>query len=248
MSVLVERDGAVGIITINRPEQRNALNAAVRSGITEALTDLDADNDIRAIVLTGAGTVFSAGADLKEMAETGLSVLPPGFLPDPGAVSKVVIAAVNGPALGGGFMLAQQSDLVVASEDASFGITEARYGRGAPWAAPLPLLIPPRAVVELIATAVPMTASRAFEVGLVNRVVPSGSAGAAAVAMGHEIARNAPLTVGAGKAMVRMVLEQALGVAKEQAEALWEPVYLSADAQEGPRAFAEKRSPRWSGR
>jgi enoyl-CoA hydratase/carnithine racemase len=182
------------------------------------------------------------------MAETGLTVLPPGFLPDTGSASKVVIAAVNGPALGGGFMLAQQADLVVAAEDATFGITEARHGRGAPWAAPLPLLVPPRAVVELIATAVPMTAERAFEIGLVNRVVPAGAAAAAAIAMAHEIARNAPLTVNAGKAMVRMVLAEAMGAVQQRVEELWTPVYLSEDAQEGPRAFAEKRAPQWRGR
>lgn len=248
MSVLVSREGSIGIITINRPEQRNALNDAVRTGLADALAELDGDQSIRVIVLTGAGTAFSAGADLKEMAQTGLTVLPPGFIPDIGAVSKIVIAAVNGPALGGGFLLAQQADLVVAAENATFGITEARYGRGAPWAAPLPLLIPPRAVVELIATAVPISAQRAFELGLVNQVAPDGAALATAVAMAEQIAANAPLTVGAGKAMVRSVVSAALGSSRAEAEQIWNPVYLSQDAQEGPRAFAEKRPPRWQGR
>lgn len=248
MSVIVEREGQIGVITINRPDQRNALNEEVRTGITTALFEFDRDDAIRVVVLTGAGSVFSAGADLKEMAKTGLTVLPPGFIPDVGAISKIVIAAVNGPALGGGFLLAQQADLVVATSTATFGITEARHGRGAPWAAPLPLLIPPRAVVELIATAAPITAERAHALGLVNQVVPEGAARAAAVALAEQIAGNAPLTVAAGKAMVRMVLDEAMGSASSRAEQIWTPVYLSEDAQEGPRAFAEKRPPRWQGR
>jgi enoyl-CoA hydratase/carnithine racemase len=248
MSLLIERDGAVGVLTLNRPDQRNALNAELRSGLAQALTDLDQDESIRVIVVTGSGSVFCAGADLKEMAATGLTVIPSDFIPDIGAISKVVIAAVNGPALGGGFFLAQQADLVVAAESASFGITEAKYGRGAPWAAPLPLLIPPRAVVELIATAMPISARRAYELGLVNQVVPDGAASAAAIAMAQLIAANAPLSVGAGKEMVRSVLSHALGSARDAAEVLWKSVYLSEDAQEGPRAFAEKRPPRWQGR
>jgi enoyl-CoA hydratase/carnithine racemase len=248
MSLLVEREGAVGVLTLNRPEQRNALNAELRGELARALKEFDLDESVRAIVITGSGSVFCAGADLKEMAATGLTVIPSDFIPDIGAVSKVVIAAVNGPALGGGFFLAQQADLVVAAESATFGIPEAKHGRGAPWAAPLALLIPPRAVVELIATAAPISARRGYELGLVNQVVPDGAAAAAALAMAQQIASNAPLSVGAGKQMVRSVLMHALGSAPEVVEALWEPVYLSQDAQEGPRAFAEKRAPRWQGR
>lgn len=247
MSVLLERDGAVGIITLNRPEQRNALNSSLRAGITDALKTFDSDRDIRVVVVAAQGSVFSAGADLKEMAATGLTVIPPDFIPDLGAISKVVIAAVNGPALGGGFWLAQQADMIVAERSATFAIPEAKHGRGAPWAAPLSLLIPPRAVVELISTALPITAERAYELGLVNQVVPDGAAREAALALAQVVAANAPLTVAAGKAMVRQVLTEALG-SRAAIEALWAPVYLSEDAQEGPRAFAEKRAPRWQGR
>ena len=246
MSVLTEIRGEIGIITINRAEQRNALNKEVREGIRNAIAQFDGDDSVRVIILTGAGDkAFSAGADLKEMAETGLKVPPRDFIPDL-ACRKPVIAAVNGVAFGGGFFLVQQADLVIAARHAQFGITEARHGRGAPWAYPLPLLIPPRIALEMIATAQPISAQRAYEVGLVNAVAADPMA--AALEMASVIAANAPLSVSAGKAMIRGIVERTIAQEGDLAHALWEPVYLSEDAQEGPRAFSEKRLPRWQGR
>jgi enoyl-CoA hydratase/carnithine racemase len=129
-----------------------------------------------------------------------------------------------------------------------FGITEARHGRGAPWAAALPLLIPPRIALELLLTAQPLTASRAREVGLVNFLVPSLELATASRALAQQIIANAPLSVAAGKAMVRNILDEVLGDVRQRANELWAPVYLSEDAQEGPRAFKEKRLPLWQGR
>ncbi|HEX7404342.1 MAG TPA: enoyl-CoA hydratase-related protein [Candidatus Nanopelagicaceae bacterium] len=238
----------VATITINRPDSRNALNSAVRNGIRTALDSFNKNDQAKVLIITATGNIaFSAGADLKEMSEEHLTIPPDDFIPDL-ATHKPVIAAVNGVALGGGFFLAQQADLVIAASHATFGITEARYGRGAPWAAPLPLMIPPRIALELLLTAQPITAFRAQNVGLVNHVVPSGELLSTSRALAKQIAANAPLTVAAGKAMVRNILEAVLGDARQRANVLWEPVYLSEDAQEGPRAFKEKRSPRWQGR
>ena len=238
----------IAIITIDRPEARNALNSAVREGIRTAVAEFTENDQAKVLILTGVGEVaFSAGADLKEMSEQGLQIPPDDFIPDL-ATHKPVIAAVNGAALAGGFFLAQQADLVIAAEHATFGITEARHGRGAPWAAPLPLMIPPRVALELLLTAQPISATRAMEVGLVNHVVPIADLTAASRALAHQIAANAPLSVAAGKAMVHQILDGVLADLRQDAKNLWNSVYLSADAQEGPLAFKEKRPPRWQGR
>ncbi|MFA5919609.1 MAG: enoyl-CoA hydratase-related protein, partial [Candidatus Nanopelagicaceae bacterium] len=243
--LLYEVAGGIATITINRPESRNALNSAVRNGIRASLDSFNKNDQAKVLIITATGNVaFSAGADLKEMSEEHLTIPPDDFISDL-ASDKPVIAAVNGLALGGGFFLAQSADLVIAASHSTFGITEARYGRGAPWAAPLPLLIPPRIALELLMTAQPITAFRAQNVGLVNFVVPSGELNSTSRALAEQIAANAPLSVAAGKAMVRSTLAAILGDARQRADALWAPVYLSEDAQEGPRAFKEKRSPRW---
>jgi enoyl-CoA hydratase/carnithine racemase len=249
-ALLFEVDGPIAIITINRPEQRNALNHEVREGIREALVEIERNSAVKVAILQGSGgSAFSAGADLKEMADTGLEVPPPDFIPDISAISKPIIASVNGAALGGGFYLYQQADLVIASETATFGITEARYGRGAPWAAPLPQLIPPRIAMELLLLGQPISAQRAMEAGLVNLVVDPSTLSARTLEIAHTIAANAPLSVAAGKSMVRYLLNQSLDVAvRSHVEGLWEPVYRSEDAQEGPKAFAAKRLPVWKSR
>lgn len=245
------RDGAAWI-TINRPEARNALNEAVRTGLKECFEQAEADDDVAVVVLTAAGDrAFCAGGDLKEMASTGLTIPPPDFVPQPGRtieLSKPVVAAVNGGAFGGGFLLAQSADLVIASEHAKFAVSEAKVGRGSPWAAPLPWLVPPRVAMEILITGDAITAQRAYEIGLINRVVPAEMLGQVTSELVATIVANAPLSVRAGKRMVYAVAEHGRATAFEEAERIWAPVYLSADAQEGPRAFAEKRSPRWEGR
>jgi enoyl-CoA hydratase/carnithine racemase len=238
-------------LTIDRPDARNALSAAVRAGLHAGVERFVADDEAAVLVLTGAGDrAFCAGGDLKEMASTGLTVPPPDFVPQFGRtvqVDKPTIAAVNGIAYGGGFLLAQGCDLVVAAEHARFAISEAKVGRGSPWAAPLPWLIPPRVAMEILLTGDPIDAARAREVGLVNHVVPAADLVARTQALARRIADNAPLSVRAGKATVRLVAEVPLSEAYERAEEIWAPVYRSRDAQEGPRAFAEKRAPHWEG-
>ena len=242
-------DDGVATITLDRPEARNAINQAVRDGLWAAFRRFTDDHRADVAILTATGDkVFCAGADLKEMADTAMAVPPKDFLPYLGRnlhTDKPVIAAVNGVAVAGGFLLAQMCDLCLAAETATFGITEARWSRGAPWAAPLPWLIPPRVAMELLITARPITAQRAYEIGLVNYVVPLSELQTEARAWAELVAANAPLSVRAGKRMVYRTLGLDLDEALQMGDEVFEPVYLSQDAQEGPKAFRERRPPRW---
>jgi enoyl-CoA hydratase/carnithine racemase len=241
----------VAWLTINRPEARNALSAAVRQGLWDGFRRFGEDLAADVLILTAAGEkAFCAGGDLKEMSTNALQVPPADFLPylqRTVQLEKPVIAAVNGVAFAGGFLLAQMCDLVIAAEHARFGITEVKVGRGSPWAAPLPWLIGPRAAMEIMLTGDAITAQRAYELGLVNRVVPGALLRDEALAMARRIAANAPLSVRAAKQLVYLSAEHGWSAALDAADALYEPVYLSEDAQEGPRAFSEKRAPRWQG-
>jgi len=239
-------------LVINRPAARNAIDRAVAAGLWEGFRGFEADPAAKVLVLTGAGdAAFCAGADLKEMAALGMALPPRDMAPQLGGnieVTKPVIAAVNGAAYGGGFLLAQMCDLCLAAEHATFAIAEARWGRGAPWAAPLPWLVPPRVALELLLTARPMDARRALEAGLVNAVVPAGELREAAAELAATIAANAPLSLRAAKAMVYRSAGLSLRDALDEGWRLFEPVYASEDAQEGPRAFLERRAPQWKGR
>ncbi len=250
--VIYEIRDRVAWITLNRPEARNALNKAVRDGIRSAFERFDTDGEAAVAVITGSGDrAFCAGGDLKEMADTSLQIPPPDFVVHLGRnleVGKPVIAAVNGVAFAGGFLLAQQVDLCIAADHATFAITEAKVGRGSPWAAPLPWLIPPRVAMELLLTGEPIGALRAHEIGLVNKVVPAAELVTEAQKMATTIADNAPLSVRAGKALVYAAAEMGWSAALDAGDRLYEHVYLSEDAQEGPRSFREKRKPRWKGR
>jgi enoyl-CoA hydratase len=251
-AILYAMHGPVAVITINRPEARNAINTAVREGLAAAWQRFEADISAKVAILTGAGErAFCAGMDLKEASVTGLKVPPRGFIPiigDSVEVTKPTIAAVNGPALAGGWLFAQMCDLCVAAEHATFAVTEARVGRGTPWAAPLIHMLPQRIMMELLLTGEPMSAARLHQLGYVNQVVPSGRLLAASLELAQRIAANAPLTVGACRALVYEATEQPRSAALRAGDRLFEPVYLSEDAQEGPRAFAEKRPPVWRGR
>lgn len=242
----------VAWLTINRPQARNALNAAVRQGLFDTVRRFNGDDSAKVLVLTGAGDkAFCAGGDLKEMAETALSVPPPDFAPQFGRnieVVKPTIAAVNGVAFAGGFLLAQQCDLVIAAEHARFAVSEVKVGRGSPWAVPLSWLLPPRIALQILMTGDPITAERAREVGMVNEVVPAAELRERTQEIALRIASNAPLSVLAAKRTVYLSAQHHLAEAYDLADEIWEPVYLSADAQEGPAAFREKRTPVWKGR
>jgi enoyl-CoA hydratase/carnithine racemase len=244
-------DSSIALITICRPDQRNAIDESVIDGLRHAWRLLEADDALRVGILTGEGDeALCAGIDLKMAARQGLRVPPRGWLPilgDSEHLSKPTIAAVNGVAYAGGSLLAQMCDLCIAADHARFAITEAKLGRGMPWAAPLARMLPQRVMMELLLTGQPMTASRALALGFVNDVVPSVALRDRALAMAKDIASNAPLTVKAARELVYLSGEMGRTAALRVARQLFEPVYLSADAQEGPRAFAEKRPPVWRG-
>lgn len=246
--LIYEVASGVATLTINRPAARNALNKAVRTGIATAIADFSSDNSAKVLILTSSGDkAFSAGADLKEMAELGMTIPPDDYLPALKS-EKPIIALVNGTAVGGGFYLVLQADLIIAAEHATFGITEARYGRGAPWAAALPLLIAPKVAMEMLLTGNLLSSHRALEIGLINAVVPASNLISEGQAIASQIAANAPLTVAAGKKMVAAVIQKLLSDFQPISNEIWRPVYLSKDAQEGPLAFSEKRPPNWLGK
>jgi enoyl-CoA hydratase len=250
--LLTEQHGHTLLLTINRPEARNALNGAVARAMAAALDRLDEDDDLRVGVLTGAGGTFSSGMDLKGFLTgdlphvegrglAGLTERPP---------RKPLIAAIEGYALAGGCELVLACDLVVAAEDAKLGVPEVKRGLVAAGGAAMLLAqrIPRAAALELLLVGDPVGAQRAHELGLVNRVVPSGTAVEAALELAARIGDNGPLAVAVSKQ-----------VALEAADWSWEegwgkqmeliaPVFVSADAQEGATAFAEKRPPNWTGR
>jgi len=251
-SVLYDaHDDGIAVITINRPEQRNCLSREVREGLREAWATFEADASARIAILTGSGDkAFCAGGDLKEMVETGMAVPPRDLyaLPyDTIELTKPTIAAVNGHAFAGGWMIAQACDLCVASTHAKFAITEVKVGRGSPWASPLIHMIPQRIMMEIMLTGKPITAQRAYEIGLVNRLAEPGAVLDAAIELALEVLEGAPLSVKAARETVMLSTEMGRSAALQAARAAHEATYNSADAQEGPRAFAEKRKPEWKG-
>jgi enoyl-CoA hydratase len=250
-AVLTEVDGGVAVITINRPEARNAVNGAVAKGVASALDELDARKDVSVLVLTGAGGTFSAGMDLKGFL-TGDNPIAEGrgfggIVERPPV--KPIIAAVEGYALAGGFELALACDMIVASSEAKFGLPEVKRGlvAGAGGLLRLPRRIPYHAAMELALSGEHYPASRLAELGLVNRLTSPGEALAEARELATKIAANAPLALAATK---RVIVESADWDSSEQFEKQGEiinPVFVSKDAMEGAAAFAEKRRPEWSG-
>ena len=243
-------ENRVAWVTIQREEARNALSKAVREGLWAGVRRFNDDDTALVLVLTGSGDkAFCAGGDLKEMADTALEIPPADFLPFFGRnieVEKPTIAAVNGIAYAGGFLLAQMCDITIAAAHAKFAVTEAKVGRGSPWAAPLSWLLPPKLALQILLTGDPIDAARAREIGLVNEVVPLADLHAAAQAMAESIAANAPLTVRAAKKMVYANAPENLTGEFEYGDEIWAPVYTSNDGREGPLAFREKRAPNWT--
>lgn len=252
-AVLFEaRSDGIAIITIDRPETRNALTLEVREGLFAAWDRFERDPALRIAILTGSGEkAFCAGGDLKEMVERGLKVPPRDMFPVPYdsiELSKPTIAAVNGVAFAGGWMIAQACDLCVASTSARFAVTEVKVGRSSPWAAPLIHMIPQRIMMEILLTGKPISAQRAYEIGLVNRLAEPEKLLETALALAADVLDGAPLSVKAARDTVMLSTEMGRSAALQAARAASELCYNSSDAQEGPRAFAEKRSPKWSGR
>jgi enoyl-CoA hydratase len=245
------RDGIL-IITINRPEARNAVNADVAHGMAEALDLLDASDDLRIGIVTGAGGYFSAGMDLKAFVRGGSPYAADGGFAGitQRAARKPLIAAVEGFALAGGFEIALACDLIVAARDARFGIPEVKRSLVAAAGAllRLPKRIPYHLAMELALTGEPITAERAYEIGIVNRLAEPGAALDAAIELAQQLVKNAPLALIASKEILQKAVDwdESEGWAK-QGE-ISGPVFTSEDAREGATAFAEKREPTWRGR
>jgi enoyl-CoA hydratase len=250
--VLVERRGTVQVITINRPEARNALNGAVAAGIRDAADELDGDPDLRVGVLTGAGGTFSSGMDLKAFLKGEVPSFPGrglcGITQTP--PRKPLIGAAEGWALAGGFELLLACDLVVCGASARFGVPEVTRAlvAGAGGALVLAQRVPRALALELLLTGDPIDAGRAAEIGLVNRVTGDGGALAEAIALAERIAANGPLAVMATKQIAVSAGDWPAGQRWDEAAALMGPVVASEDAKEGARAFAERRPPVWQGR
>jgi len=254
--VLLERRGNVGVLTLNRPAALNSVDAALSSAAGEALHALDSDPDVRAVVLTGSGRAFCAGADLKALA-AGRSIHDE-TRPEWGFAGIVrhrldipVIAAVNGLALGGGAEIALSADILVMDENATLGLPEVKRGlfAGAGGLLRLPRQLPWRIAMEAALTGDPIDASTAERFGLANHVAPAGTSLEVALGVAERIAANAPLSLAASK---RVVHDAA--TLDPWSDAAWAlnddegaTVFASKDAVEGPRAFAEKRPPEWTG-
>jgi crotonobetainyl-CoA hydratase len=260
-AVLTERRGSILLVTINRPEARNSVNAAVAEGIGDAVELARRDPDIRVVVLTGSGDdAFCGGGDLKDMA-AGLSLVPAdpekrawgfgGICEHP--IDKPIVAAVNGAAIGGGLEVAMACDLIVATETASFSLPEVRNGfiasaGGAVW---LSQWVPRAVAMEILLLGDRFSAAQAKDWGLINRVVPRGDALSAALELAEALAANAPLAVQASKRLVTGLVGTESVTDREawaRSNAEKKSIEDTEDAKEGPRAFTEKRPAIWKGR
>jgi enoyl-CoA hydratase len=250
-SVLTEFRDGVAVITINRPQARNAVDRSVATGIAAAIDEFEGHDDLTVAILTGAGGTFSAGMDLKAFARGeratltgrgfgGLTERPP---------TKPLIAAVEGWALAGGCELALAADLIVAARDAKFGLPEVKRGlvAAAGGLLRLPKVLPYQLAMRIALTGEPITAEEAHAHGMVATLTEPGQALAAARELAATIAANAPLAVRATKQVVAMAVDYTGADAFARQRVIIDPVFASADALEGARAFAEKRPPVWSG-
>jgi len=250
--VLTERRNGVLVVTINRPEAKNALNGAAARGLADAMAELDGDDDLRVGVLTGAGGTFCAGMDLKAFMSGDVPLVEGGGF---GGITerppaKPLIGAVEGWAVAGGFELLLACDLVVASRAAHFGVPEVKRGLVAAAGAALHLArrVPQAVALEMLLTGEPIDAARAAELGLVNRLTDEGAALDGALALAGVIAANGPLAVRITKQLAIDGQDWSFEESWREQAPIVAPVFVSEDAMEGAAAFAEKRPPVWKGR
>jgi len=256
--LLVEVTGRIATVTFNNPAKRNALSADIRAAIPKVLAALDADDDVRVVVVTGAGDkAFASGADISEFGaqrtapedraayDRGQATLVDAW----SRVSKPVIAMIRGFCLGGGLLTALQADIRIAAEDSHFGIPAARLGVGYAYSGVTPLidLIGPARTAEVLFSARRFSAAEALQMGLVNQVVPAEALRETVYGLAEAIAGNAPLTVAAAKAAIREASRPSGERDLARVAALVEACFRSQDYQEGQRAFAEKRPPAFTG-
>ena len=253
-SILVERRGRVGLITLNRPEALNALNNQLMRELMDALDAFDKDDEIGATVITGSEKAFAAGADIKEMAHKNtLQMMDTDHVAVFGrilTIRKPVIAAVSGWALGGGCEVALSCDMIVASDSAKFGQPEINIGviPGAGGTQRLTRAVGKALAMEMILNNRTLTAQEALQHGLVNRVVPVSDFLNEALKLAEEIASRAPLAIRAAKRMINRSYESFLSEAIEEEKRVFYSLFSSEDQKEGMQAFVEKRKPNWSGK
>ncbi len=255
-TILYEKLDNVVIITLNRPDALNSINRQLRRELGEAIDQFDGEDDSFVAIITGAGRAFCAGRDLKErasdnaegiQARASASMTPESPYMWP-RTWKPMIAAVNGFALAGGWSIAQMCDLRLASEDAKLGITETKWSLMPPFGTILPKMVPLSAVLELVFTAEPITAQRAYDIGFLNKVVPGGELMDEAMALAQKIAENAPLAVQYFKELAYRGLNMSTQDISSLTYHMYDQLLTTEDSKEGPLAFAEKRKPRWQGR
>ncbi len=255
-TVLYEKSGNIVTITLNRPAALNSINRQLRRELAEAITQFDGEDDAFVAVITGSGRAFCAGRDLKERAtdnaegvqataSASMTSDRPYMWPQ---TWKPLIAAVNGFALAGGWSIAQMCDLRVASEDAQLGISETKWSLLPPFGTILPKMISLPAALELVFTAAPISAQRAYEKGFVKRVVPADKLIEEALALANQIAENAPLAVQAFKELAYRGQNMSTQDISALTYHMYDQLLTTEDSKEGPKAFAEKRKPQWKGR
>mgnify|MGYP000628045697 FL=1 len=253
-SILVERRGRVGLITLNRPQFLNALNENLLSELLQSLANFDSEDGIGAIVIAGNDKAFAAGADIKEMASASVVDMLNGTFVELfdglRQIKKPVIAAVSGYALGGGCELALACDLIVASETARFGQPEVTIGviPGAGGTQRLARAVGKALAMEMVLNNRTLTAAEALQFGMINRVVPPDRWLEEAITLAEEIASRAPLAVRLGKEAVNRAFELPLGEGLAAERRLFYSLFATQDQKEGMAAFIEKRKPNWQGR
>ncbi|MBB05034.1 enoyl-CoA hydratase/isomerase family protein [Pseudooceanicola sp.] len=249
-------EDGIATVSINRPERKNALSVAATNGLADAWDQIEADDNVRVAILTSADCgVFSAGLDLKEAAqiaqEEGVDIL--SKMRDPfhetmRSCKKPIIAAMTGSLMAGGMMLTLNSDLRVGLKGTKVGITEVNIGRGSPWASPALSMLPQPILMEILLTGELMPIERLHEYGFTNYLEDTPDAvRARALKLAKRISSVAPLSVVAAKGGVRATMDLGCAAGMKEGQRLHEVVYSSNDAIEGPKAFAEKRAPVWTG-
>jgi enoyl-CoA hydratase/carnithine racemase len=252
-TILYDKSNHIVTITLNRPEALNSINRKLRQELSEAINTIDTDNDAYVGIITGSGRAFCAGRDLKERAEDNaqgvqakaqdsMTKESPYLWPH---TYKPLIAAVNGYALAGGWSIAQMCDIRVASEDAKLGISETKWSLLPPFGTILTKHMPLSAVLELVLTAQPVTAQRAYDMGFINKVVPHDKVLEEATIFAEQIAENAPLAVQAFKELAIRGLDMNIPDISAMTYDKYDEILKTEDSKEGPKAFAEKRKPIW---
>ena len=255
-TILYEKKGNIVTVTLNRPDSLNAINRLLRQELAEAIAEFDGDQEAFVAVITGAGRAFCSGRDLKERADdnaqgvqakasASMTKESPFMWP---RTWKPMIAAVNGFALAGGWSIAQMCDLRIASQEAKLGISETKWSLLPPFGSILSKQIPLSAVLELVLTAQPVTAQRAYDMGFLNKVVSAEDLMDEAMTMAQQIADNAPLAVQTFKELAYRGLNMSNQDISALTYQMYDALLLTEDSQEGPKAFAEKRKPQWKGR